>query len=93
MATGQDLSETIQTAKATGIRVVATQMNAEQTYWDYDWRQPSLILLGSEGVGLDPALAAVADTSVSIPIESGVESLNVAIAASLLLFEARRQRR
>jgi RNA methyltransferase, TrmH family len=93
MATGQDLSETIQTAKATGIRVVATQMNAEQTYWDYDWRQPSLILLGSEGAGLDPALAAAADTSVSIPIESGVESLNVAIAASLLLFEARRQRR
>lgn len=92
MATGQDLSETIATAKATGIRVVATQMQAEQTYWDYDWRQPSLILLGSEGAGLDPALAAAADTSVSIPIEAGVESLNAAIAASLLLFEARRQR-
>jgi TrmH family RNA methyltransferase len=92
MAAEQDLSETIGAAKAAGVRVVATRMDAEKAYWDYDWRQPSLILLGSEGAGLSPELADLADECVSIPIESGVESLNVAIAASLLLFEARRQR-
>ncbi|MGD1903863.1 MAG: TrmH family RNA methyltransferase [Geitlerinemataceae cyanobacterium] len=92
MATGLDLTETIASAKAVGARIVATSTDAEVSYWDYDWRQPSLILLGSEGMGLRPELAALADVSVRIPIEPGIESLNAAIAASLLMFEARRQR-
>lgn len=92
IAAGLNLQTTIASAKAAGVRVVATQMAAAQTYWDYDWCQPSLVLLGSEGAGLASELAELADDCVSIPIASGVESLNVAIAASLLLFEAQRQR-
>jgi len=92
MAAGQDLSATIAAAQSADVRVVATAMDADLTCWDYDWNQPSLILLGSEGMGLRPELAAAADVSVRIPIEAGVESLNAAIAASLLMFEARRQR-
>ena len=56
-----------------------------------DWRKPSLILLGNEGAGLSADLAAIADKQVRIPLSPGVESLNVAIAAALMLYEARRQ--
>jgi len=48
-------------------------------------RDPSLLLLGSEGQGLDPALVEAADGTVTIPLERGVESLNVAVAAGILL--------
>jgi TrmH family RNA methyltransferase len=56
-------------------------------------RSPTLILLGNEGGGLSPELAALADQEVKIPLSPGVESLNVAIAAALILYEAQRQRR
>ncbi|AFZ44834.1 tRNA/rRNA methyltransferase (SpoU) [Halothece sp. PCC 7418] len=73
-------------------QVVATLPNAEKTYWDVDFQQPTLILLGNEGAGLSSELAALADELVQIPLAEGVESLNVAIAASVLLYEAKRQR-
>lgn len=72
-------------------QVVATRPTAEKSYWEVDFQQPTLILLGNEGAGLSPELAALADEPVQIPLAGGVESLNVAIAASLLLYEAKRQ--
>jgi TrmH family RNA methyltransferase len=48
-------------------------------------------LLGNEGAGLSPQLAALADETVKIPLFGGVESLNVAIATAVILYEARRQ--
>ena len=74
-------------------QVVATQPTAEKSYWEVNFQQPTLILLGNEGAGLSPELAALADERVQIPLEGEVESLNVAIAASLLLYEAKRQHR
>ena len=73
------------------MQVVATLPTANLTYWDVDWRKPSLILLGNEGAGLSPDLAAMADQQVKIPLSPGVESLNVAIAAALMLYEVQRQ--
>jgi TrmH family RNA methyltransferase len=73
-------------------QVVATLPTAEKTYWEVDFQQPTLLLLGNEGAGLSSELAALADEWVKIPLQGGVESLNVAIAASLLLYEAKRQR-
>jgi TrmH family RNA methyltransferase len=73
-------------------QVVATLPTAAKTYWDIDFQQPTLILLGNEGAGLSSELASLADEKVQIPVAEGVESLNVAIAASLLLYEAWRQR-
>ena len=57
-----------------------------------DFTRPTLIVLGSEGQGLPPALVESADIRVSIPMTPPVESLNVAVAAALLVYEARRQR-
>jgi RNA methyltransferase, TrmH family len=48
--------------------------------------------MGNEGAGLSADLAAMADVQVKIPLSPGVESLNVAIAAALMLYEAQRQR-
>ena len=85
------LAETVQTQKDQGVRIVSTSPTADVSYWDLEWRSPTLILLGNEGAGLSPELSALADVSVSIPQRSGVESLNVAMSAALLLYEAQRQ--
>ena len=61
-------------------------------YTAADWRRPVAVLLGNEGAGLSPGLLGHADTVVSIPLRGRVESLNVGVAAGLLLFEAARQR-
>ncbi|MEM9156888.1 MAG: TrmH family RNA methyltransferase, partial [Cyanobacteria bacterium P01_F01_bin.33] len=60
--------------------------------WQLDFTQPTLFLLGNEGAGLSQELIQLADTCVQIPMQAGVESLNVAIAGAILLYEARRQR-
>jgi RNA methyltransferase, TrmH family len=65
---------------------------ASLTYWEIDWKKPSLILLGNEGAGLSHNLAVMADIQVKIPLSPGVESLNVAITAALMLYEAQRQK-
>lgn len=87
-----DLEEIVQTYQAQGTQVIATLPEAKKTYWDLDWRRSSLILLGNEGAGLSAELAALADEAVSIPMAQGIESLNAAIACSLMLYEAQRQR-
>jgi RNA methyltransferase, TrmH family len=92
MATSRDLVKDLGQIKAQGMQVVATLPSATQTYWEVDLRRPSLIVMGNEGAGLSPAVAALADQVVTIPLAVGVESLNVAIAAALMLYEAKRQR-
>lgn len=57
-----------------------------------DLRKPAAILIGGEGSGLPATLVQAADSRVSIPMKAPVESLNAAVAAALLVFEARRQR-
>ncbi|MBD2629133.1 TrmH family RNA methyltransferase [Trichormus variabilis] len=92
MAVSEDLRTTVAQCQQAGMQVVATMPNANLTYWEVDWRKPSLILLGNEGAGLSADLAAMANTQVKIPLSPGVESLNVAIAAALMLYEAQRQK-
>jgi TrmH family RNA methyltransferase len=92
MAVSADLRAEVLNCKTAGMQVVATVPTATQTYWEVDFRQPSLILLGNEGAGLSQDLIALADSQVTIPLSPGVESLNVAIAAALMLYEAKRQR-
>ncbi|AUT01305.1 rRNA methyltransferase [Nostoc sp. CENA543] len=92
-AVSADLKTTVQNCQQAGMQVIATLPTAKLTYWEVDWRKPSLILLGNEGAGLSPDLVAMADQQVNIPLSPGVESLNVAIAAALMLYEAQRQNR
>jgi TrmH family RNA methyltransferase len=92
MAVSEDLKTTVQQSQQAGMQVVATLPSANLTYWEVDWRKPSLILLGNEGAGLSADLAAMADKQVKIPLSPGVESLNVAITAALMLYEVQRQK-
>lgn len=92
MAETSDLKAVVAQCQQQGMQVVATLPDANLTYWEIDWQKPSLILLGNEGAGLSADLVALADRQVKIPLNPGVESLNVAIAAALILYEAQRQR-
>jgi TrmH family RNA methyltransferase len=79
--------------EAHGLNIVAAAGEGEIDYTDYDWRQPTLLLLGNEGRGVDSALMQRCDSRLRIPLLNGVESLNVAAAGAVMLFEAARQRR
>jgi TrmH family RNA methyltransferase len=83
----------IQQIQAAGLKVVATVMDAERSYTDFDWRQPALVLFGNEARGLRAEVLAQCTVRLRIPLQAPVESLNVAAAAAALLFEAARQRR
>ena len=91
MTTESDLLELALQHRQQGVRIIATTARASQAYWQLDLTRPSLILLGNERAGLSAELIAVADERVKIPLANGVESLNVAVSAALLLYEARRQ--
>ena len=62
-------------------------------YTDWDWTQKSALVLGSEGKGLHRLVAEKCDVLVKIPLLGHIESLNVSVAAGVILYEAVRQRR
>jgi RNA methyltransferase, TrmH family len=57
-----------------------------------DWREPAAVFVGNEGAGLPPEITHAADAVISIPTAEAVESLNAGVAASIVLYEAARQR-
>ncbi len=70
--------------------IVAAGSEGGLPYWQYDWRQPSALVIGSEAHGLTEEALASATERVTIPMAEEAESLNAAIAAAVLMFEARR---
>lgn len=93
-----ELAERVRELPGRGVQVVAAVVPGAnpgglptRPYWQLDWSRPTLLLLGNEGAGLDPALAALASEAVTIPHSAAVESLNVAVAAGPLLLERWRQ--
>ncbi len=91
MAIDCNLSQVITAHQQQGVQIVATLPQASKNYWSIDYHRPTLILLGNEGAGLSTELVALAQEQIKIPLMPGVESLNVAISAALILYEARRQ--
>ncbi|GAA3409426.1 TrmH family RNA methyltransferase [Paenibacillus hodogayensis] len=79
-------------AKRKGIRLFNTSLQATRTCYETDWTEASWIVLGNEGKGVSPEVAAQIDEHIIIPMKGPSESLNVAMAATVLLFEAMRQR-
>lgn len=75
-----------------GCRVVAAIPRGGESIYAIDLQQPTVILIGGEGGGIDVAVADAAEATISIPMANGVESLNAAVAAALIAYEARRQR-
>ncbi len=86
-----NLYELIDNYRHQNYQIIATSATADLTYWQVDFRQPSLILLGNEAHGLSSSLADLATHQVKIPLANQVESLNVAIATAMILAEYQRQ--
>jgi len=76
---------------AAGVTVVTTSARAGQSFWDASYPRPLALLLGAEGAGLPAAVLARGDRQVQIPMSGTAESLNLAVAAGLLLYEVKRQ--
>ncbi|HEV7859524.1 MAG TPA: RNA methyltransferase [Pyrinomonadaceae bacterium] len=91
--TGAEYAEVLAWCGARGIKTVCADARAKRAYTEIDWTIPSALIVGPEATGLSDEEAAGADESVSIPMRSPVESLNVAVASAVLLYEAARQRR
>ncbi|BAC09520.1 tll1968 [Thermosynechococcus vestitus BP-1] len=92
MQTVTDGLATLKTYQAQGWQIVVTRPTAPLIYWQADFCQPTLLVMGNEGQGLPPAYQDASFTALRIPQEPNVESLNVAIATAVLLYEVYRQR-
>ena len=84
--------EAVADARRHGCRVIASVPRDGRPLFDVDLSGPIAVLIGGEGHGLTPDLVAAADERVTIPMQAPVESLNAAVTAALIVYEARRQR-
>jgi 23S rRNA (guanosine2251-2'-O)-methyltransferase len=75
-----------------GIRVFASEMTAEKKIFDINFSDPCAIIMGSEDRGIFPALMKISDEQFSIPMKNDFESLNVSVAAGMILYDVMRQR-
>jgi len=76
-----------------GVAMIGTSPTAERSIDGWDWKKPTAVLIGNEGSGLSPDEIGYCDTVLRIPHRITVESLNSAIAAAVVLYEAFKQRR
>lgn len=87
-----EMSAQMLTWRDQGCQILATASAGAVPYWQADLTRPTVLLLGNEGAGLSQGAIAAADQTITIPMQNGVESLNVGVAAAVVLFEAQRQR-
>lgn len=87
-----DLGELLPAAKKAGVTLVSTSLAAEHSCYDYDFRGSKWLVIGNEGSGVSEQVGRLVDDAVIIPSPGQAESLNAAMAATILMFEAMRQR-
>lgn len=75
-----------------GMSLVGLDENGTMDYTEYDYSKPTVIVVGSEGKGLQPRIRKMCDQVVSIPMRGQIASLNASVAAGVVLFESVRQR-
>jgi 23S rRNA (guanosine2251-2'-O)-methyltransferase len=88
-----NLARTLRELKERGIWLTGTDDSADKSLYDVDLKGPLALVMGSEGEGMRRLTRECCDQLVSIPMGGAVESLNVSVAAGVVLFEAVRQRR
>ena len=89
----ESLPETVEKLRSKGIRTYAAHLQGKDYYDSFSFEKGTAFLIGNEGNGLSKEVADAADAYLKIPMEGQVESLNAAIATSLLMYEAHRQRK
>lgn len=90
--TGAEFKELIEWCAVRGVRTVCADVRAAYAHTEIDWRVPRALILGGEAAGLSALEVAAADEALRIPMRPPVESLNAAVAAAIVLYEAARQR-
>lgn len=93
VATVVNVARALEELKAGGVWTVGLDQQASQTWYEIDFVPPTAIVLGAEGTGLRRLVRDRCDLLASIPMQGHVDSLNVSVAAGIVLFEAVRQRR
>ena len=88
-----NLARYLSEVKSNTLWVIGAAGDAPQTMWQANLSGGLALVFGAEGKGLRPLVRRTCDDAVSIPLGGNVESLNVSVAAALLLYEAKRQRR
>ena len=87
-----DAQDFVQRCKQEGFQTAATVVTGDMTHFDVDLRKPTVLILGQEGAGLPQDLLADVDLRIRIPMNKTIDSLNVAVSAAVVLYEAMRQR-
>ena len=92
LALEEEMVEGVRLAKQRGVQVITTSANTDHPYTAVDFCKPSLLIVGNEHHGVSEAVLEQSDLCVTIPMLGQINSLNIAVAASVVLFEANRQR-
>jgi TrmH family RNA methyltransferase len=85
-------AESLALVRSHGIRLVGTTASRGTPLHAFDFKQPCAVLIGNEGSGIADNLLAIVDQTITVPQKSNVESINAAVAASIICYEAGRQR-
>jgi len=88
----KNLHTAIEEIHLNGIKVFASEMTAEENVFDMNFKEPCAIIMGSEDQGIQSSLYKLCDKSFKIPMQTDFESLNVSVAAGMILYEAMKQR-
>ena len=88
----RNLLDTIRILKASGLKIVGASEKAAIDYTQADFTQPVAIVMGAEDVGISPQIIRECDELVAIPMKGNISSLNVSVAAGIMLYETVRQR-
>ena len=87
-----NLADWLLSAKQRGAWIYGAEVGAEHRYEEVDWSGRAVLVIGGEGGGIRPRVAAACDELVSIPVRGRIDSLNASVAAAVILFEAVRRR-
>jgi len=87
----ENLNQSLKFLSDSGLKLIAATEKAKQNYTSVDYKQPIAIVLGSEEDGIDAANLRICDELVAIPVVGSIDSLNVSVAAGVMLYEALKQ--
>lgn len=93
IAQTEDLCSTVEMLANRGFQIIGTSDRATESIFETDFRRPTLLVIGNEGRGIQPALESLCTRFVQIPVLGKTNSLNAAVSAGILFYEVVRQRR
>jgi TrmH family RNA methyltransferase len=91
VVSGRSFDEAVGWARSKQLRITAASTDGSRYHDEIDWKLPRMMVFGSEAHGLTEGEISLVDETVGIPMAESVESLNLAVAGGIILFEARRQ--